>query len=94
MLSCDTPTGQCTCFLFELCIPYDSGKSNGVPFLHRFLVQFTVLPLQCFEVTYPVWDNIAMCVTATLQHKCESHSLDGATQKSSSATANNDDLLR
>jgi len=52
-LSDDTATSHGMRFPFELCIPFYSGRSNGVPFLRRFFVRLTVLPyLQGFEVTY------------------------------------------
>ena len=31
-------------------------RSNGVPFLRKFFVRLTVLPLQCSEITHPVFE--------------------------------------
>jgi len=53
----------------------------------------TIWLLQRFEVTRPIWDNVAIVCNRNVKY--ESRSLDGATQKSGSATAtaNNHDLL-
>jgi len=55
MLSGDTATGYCMCFWLDLCIPSYSGRSNGEPFLWKFFVRLTVLLLQRFEVTHPIF---------------------------------------
>jgi len=53
-LSGDIPTAYGMCFPIELCIPSYSGRSSGVPFVRNFfLYNFTLLPLQGFEVTHP-----------------------------------------
>ena len=44
------------CFRFPLCIPSYSDRSNGVAFLIIFFVRLTVLPLQGFEVTHPIFE--------------------------------------
>ena len=46
------------CFWFDLCIPSYSGRSDGVPSLWRFSVRLTVLPLQGFEVTHPIFHDV------------------------------------
>ena len=50
---------QVTAYFFRLavCIPPYSRMSNGVVFLRKFFVRLTVLPLQGFEVTHPIFRN-------------------------------------
>jgi len=51
----DGATGYGLCFPFELCIP----SYNGLSVCHvsgGFFVSHTVLPLQGFEVTYPIFE--------------------------------------
>jgi len=44
------------CYGLALCIPSYNRRSNGVPFLPKFFVRLTILPLQDFEVTHPIFD--------------------------------------
>jgi len=56
-------------------------------------VWYTVLPLQGFEVTHPVFHDVANTDwLMALVH--ETHPLDVATEECGPATANNDNLLR
>ena len=44
----------------DLCIPSYGGRSKGVPFLLKFFVRLKYdLPLQGFESTHPVFDDVA-----------------------------------
>jgi len=43
-------------FRLAVCTPSYGGRSNGVPFLRKFFVQLTILPLQGFEVTHPIFE--------------------------------------
>jgi len=44
----------------DLCIPFYGGRSKGVPFLRKFFVRLNYrLPLQGFECTHPIFDDVA-----------------------------------
>jgi len=63
------------CFRLAVWIPSYSGRSNGVPFLWRFFVRLTVLPLQFLEVNFDdVANTVARCyspLTANYNFHCQ-----------------------
>ena len=50
------------CFRLDLCIPSYSGRSSGLPFLRKFFVRLTVLPL------HPIFDKFRTRLPDAFHH--------------------------